>query len=128
MVLLAAGAATAKDKPPKGPPPAAPPAHPARPAAAAPPPQPLQLLLNATEAEARTRLGPPDLSRDEGAGALWTYRLPDCALLVFFRGPEAGPLRVFGANASPRRRGEDAPTVNACIAAAMDRNPARPGT
>jgi hypothetical protein len=78
-------------------------------------------LDGATEAETRTRIGAPDLARTEGLGALWTYRLENCALLVFFRSEGGGPRRLSGALSSPRRRGETPPTVDACLAEAAAR-------
>jgi len=83
------------------------------------PSQPLSGLLSANEAEARARLGSPDLARTEGSGAMWTYRLPDCALFVFFKAAEGQPLRISGAATGPRRRGQPPATVDACMAAAL---------
>jgi len=73
-------------------------------------------LAALSEAQARARLGAPDIARSEGSGAMWTYRLPDCALFVFFRSAAGQPLRVSGASAGPRRRGQAPPSVEACIA------------
>ena len=84
---------------------------------------PFHGLLAVGEAEARTRLGPPDLARVEGSGAMWTYRLPDCALFVFLRAADGQPLKVSGAAAGPRRRGQSPPPVNQCLAEALDRQP-----
>lgn len=75
-------------------------------------------LLHATPAAVRARLGDPDVARAEGLGALWTYRLPHCALFLFFHDGPRG-LRVMGAATGPRRRGEAAPTVPACLASAV---------
>ncbi len=80
---------------------------------------PLSGLLAASEDDTRQRLGPPDLVRSEGQGAMWTYRLDDCALFLFFKGPEGQPLRVSGAATGPRRRGEPPAPVEACIAKAV---------
>ena len=88
-------------------------------ASEAPPSLPLAGLLSANEAEARARLGPPDLARTEASGAMWTYRLPDCALFVFFKAAEGQPLRVSGAATGPRRRGQPPAGVDACIAQAL---------
>jgi hypothetical protein len=74
------------------------------------------LLIGAGEAEARIRLGEPDVARRETGGAVWTYARPSCALFVYFR-PDGGRLRVTGAAAGPRRRGEAAPNVESCLAA-----------
>lgn len=74
------------------------------------------LLIGAGEAEAVIRLGRPDIARREAGGAVWTYRRPSCALFLYLRaqGPD---LRVTGAAAGPRRRGQPAPDTNACLAA-----------
>jgi hypothetical protein len=72
-------------------------------------------LLHAAPATVRERLGDPDVARAEGGGAFWTYRLPHCALFVFFHvGPKG--LRVSGASTGPRRRGEPLLSVPACLA------------
>jgi hypothetical protein len=130
IALAAAGAADARPRhrtihPRAAAATAAPPSRPD--AAAGPeaadrePPGPAQAfggLAALNEAQARVRLGPPDIARGEGAGAMWTYRLPDCALFVFFRSAAGQPLRVSGASAGPRRRGQTPPSVEACIAQA----------
>jgi hypothetical protein len=82
---------------------------------------PFHGLLAASEPEVTARLGPPDLSRAEGSGAMWTYRLPDCALFVFFRRSGAESLKVSGAASGPRMRGRNPPPVNECLAEAFDR-------
>jgi hypothetical protein len=92
--------------------------------ARAPRPLTLAVLTGATQAEARARIGAPDLARAEGAGALWTYRLKDCALLVFFRSRDGGALKLSGATSSPRRRDEAPPPVDACLAEAAARRTA----
>ena len=54
-------------------------------------------LAALSETQARDRLGAPDIARSEGSGAMWTYRLPDCALFVFFRaaaGQLLGPRQL----------------------------------
>ena len=85
-------------------------------------------LLAADQAEVRARIGAPDVERSEGAGAMWTYRLPECALFVFFRVPKGAapgqPPRVTGAASGPRVRGRTPPPVNDCIAQAMSRRSA----
>lgn len=78
-------------------------------------------LLAASETEVKTRLGAPDVARAEGSGAMWTYRLPDCALFVFFKGIRGEALKVSGAASGPRVRGRSPPPVNECVAEALDR-------
>ena len=75
-------------------------------------------LFRATPEGVRARLGDPDVSRAEGKGAFWTYRLPHCALFLFFReGPKG--LRVSGASTGARKRGEAPLGVEACLASAV---------
>ncbi len=115
---LAARAVTASTAP-KGALPQAASSLPAEPA------QKFHGLLAAAPEEVRAKLGQPDFSRGEGSGAMWTYRLPDCALFVFFKAPKGAlpgmALKVSGAAAGPRVRGHAPPPVNACIAEAISR-------
>jgi hypothetical protein len=76
----------------------------------------LATLRGLSDAAVKARLGAPQLERAEGAGALWTYRLRDCALLVFL--VDQGGLKVVGAEASPLVRGGPVPAVDACLAGA----------
>ena len=76
----------------------------------------LKALLEMDEGAVRARLGEPDVARREDGGAMWTYRLPGCALYVFFRTAGREGLRVVGASTGPRRHGEAAPDVDACLA------------
>jgi hypothetical protein len=98
--------------------------HAARPQASRPPS--FHGLLGTSEAEVVARLGAPDLSRDEGKGGMWTYRLPDCALFVFFRRSPGEGLKVSGAASGPRMRGRNPPPVNECLTQAMSRHAAQP--
>lgn len=82
----------------------------------------LGALLHASPAEVRARLGDPDVARAEGKGAFWTYRLPHCALFLFFHQGAAG-LQVSGAATGPRKRGEPVLTVPACLATAVQLPP-----
>jgi hypothetical protein len=75
-------------------------------------------LFHASTGAVRERLGDPDVSRAEGKGAFWTYRLPNCALFVFFHESSRG-LRVTGASTGPRKRGEPPMTVQQCLATAV---------
>lgn len=74
-------------------------------------------LLNHSEAQVKARLGTPEVARREAGGALWTYATEACALMVFFQSQGREGLRVTGAQAGPRQRGQRAPEVEACIAA-----------
>jgi hypothetical protein len=71
-------------------------------------------LARATPAEVKAWLGDPAVANEEGKGAFWTYRLEDCALMVFFKDDGKG-LRVSGVAAGPRRRADTAPDADACI-------------
>lgn len=66
-------------------------------------------------------LGAPDISRREGAGAAWTYRLESCALLLLFSADARNEMRLAEVNASARRPGEAAPSVEQCAAEATAR-------
>ena len=121
LTLTAAAHAKPKAKPaepsilvPAGPPPAPPPPPP-------PPAPTVRELTAANEAQVRARLGAPDVARREGAGAFWTYRFKSCALFVYFRAEDGQPLKVTGAAAGPRRRGQSTPKVEACLAQYRDR-------
>jgi hypothetical protein len=78
----------------------------------------LGALFHASPERVKARLGDPDVARAEGKGGFWTYRLPHCALFLFFHeGPKG--MRVTSASTGPRKRGEPAPTVPACLASAV---------
>ena len=81
-------------------------------------------LLGLDQDQARARLGQPDLAQAAGSGAMWTYRLNDCALFLFFRSADGQPLAVSGAAAGQRRRGQQVATLEACIAAGLKANAA----
>jgi|GEM_PF-3394456 len=88
-------------------------------AAATPPPAAQSRALEGESPEAvRQRLGEPDVAHGEGGGALWTYRLESCALMIAFRDTDRG-LKVTSALAGPRRRGQPDPAVADCVAAAV---------
>lgn len=71
-------------------------------------------LARATPAEVKAWLGEPTVANEEGKGGFWTYRLEDCALMVFFKDEGQG-LRVSGVATGPRRRADTAPDAEACI-------------
>jgi len=76
-------------------------------------------LVGSDEARLREALGQPAASRNEGQGALWTYRFKSCALHVFLTRDQAGLLRVKGGSAGPLKRGGQAPALDACVAEAQ---------
>lgn len=114
-LILGPGGALAAERPK---------AHPRTEAAAEPvePDPGLGPLLHASPAQVRARLGDPDVARAEGKGGMWTYRLPHCALFLFFHeGPKG--LRVSGASTGVRKRGEPPMDVKACVASGVQIDP-----
>ncbi len=75
-------------------------------------------MVGLDETRLKAAIGQPSLARNEGQGALWTYRLRSCALHVFLARDAAGALRVKGASAGPLKRGAATPPVDACVAEA----------
>ena len=72
-------------------------------------------LAGSTPEEVKAWLGEPAVANEEGQGAFWTYRLEDCALMVFFKDTGAG-LHVSGVATGPRKRADVAPDAESCIA------------
>ena len=60
--------------------------------------------------------GPPDVERRDGAGALLVWTLPSCALTLGFAND-----RLRTVEPGPRRTGEMAPTLQACVTEARAR-------
>ncbi len=118
-LLILAACATA-------PPPGAELSPPVSPAAAAPS-RAAQLLAAAGGANAPTRaeieqvLGPADIARQDGAGAVLTYRFEHCALLLLFASDARNALRLAEAHASARRGGEAMPSLDQCAGEAPAR-------
>jgi hypothetical protein len=73
-------------------------------------------MVGFDEARLKATLGSPELARNEGQGAMWTYRLRSCALHVFLSRDSSGALRVKGAASGPLKRGAATPSVDACVA------------
>jgi hypothetical protein len=69
-----------------------------------------------TPREAGMLLGPPDVERREGAGALLTWRLESCALVLSFTGD-----RLQSVSPGPRRSGAPAPSIETCVSEAQAR-------
>ncbi|MBC6982798.1 hypothetical protein [Caulobacter sp. 17J80-11] len=111
--LVVADPALAARKPRRGRGEAAQPAEPPKPKVLT-----VAALVGADETAVKGKLGEPVLSRAEGAGALWTYRLPDCALFVYFKREGMQPLKVSGASSGPLARGGTTPEPDACLALA----------
>lgn len=74
-------------------------------------------LAGATPQQVQAKLGRPAIVRDEGNGALWTYRFTDCALMVGFVGPSAS-RRVTDIETGPRQAGQAVLSRDACLASA----------
>lgn len=77
-------------------------------------------MLGASTGQIRAKLGAPDVAHNEGRGAFWTYRLPECALFVFFQDEGKG-LKVSGLSSGPRRRGQAQASTEDCLTAAESR-------
>lgn len=74
-------------------------------------------LAGATPRQVEAQLGRPAIVRDEGNGALWTYRFQECALMIGFVGPSAS-RRVTDIETGPRQAGQSALSRDACLASA----------
>lgn len=71
---------------------------------------------NATAADLDKALGSPALTRVEGTGEFRRYMLDACALLVILYPDEKGERRVARLDAGALVSGEEAPTLDACLA------------
>lgn len=74
-----------------------------------------------TQAEIERVFGRPDIARQDGAGAVLTYRFENCALLLLFRADGRNAMRLNEAHPSARRSGEAAPSLEQCAAEASAR-------
>ena len=74
-------------------------------------------LAGATPRQVEAQLGRPAIVRDEGNGALWTYRFQDCALMIGFAGPSSS-RRVTDIETGPRQSGQSVLSREACLATA----------
>lgn len=66
-------------------------------------------------------LGAADVSRQEGVGAMLTYRSDSCALVLMFTADARNEMRLREALSMPRREGEQAPALAQCVTAAEAR-------
>lgn len=71
-----------------------------------------------TTRQAAALLGPPDVDRRDGVGALLTWRLPSCALVLGFAND-----RLVSADPAPPRAGDARPTAAQCLSEARARRP-----
>lgn len=72
---------------------------------------------NATAAEIDGKLGAPALTRTEGTGEFRRYMLARCALIVILYPDDKGERRAATLHAGALVSGEEAPTVEDCLAA-----------
>ncbi len=85
-----------------------------------------QLFATAGRANAASQrdvervLGAPDIARQEGAGAAWTYRLENCALLMLFAADTRNEMRLTEVHPSARNGGT-APSLDQCATEASAR-------
>lgn len=89
------------------------------------PAPPLALNAGAPDAialdAALAAFGPADVDRREGRGAILTWRLERCALILVFAADATGRLRAQAAEAGPRRAGAPSASLEECVAAAQAR-------
>jgi hypothetical protein len=74
-----------------------------------------------SQTEVERILGAPDILRQDGAGAVLTYRYDQCALLLLFTADARNEMRLAEAHPGPRRSGADAPSLAQCSAEASAR-------
>lgn len=72
---------------------------------------------NATAAEIDMRLGAPALTRIEGVGEFRRYMLARCALMIILYPDDKGERRAASLTAGALVSGEEAPTLDECLAA-----------
>lgn len=94
---------------------------------ATPPRAPPNILNSAGRPDAATmdavvrNLGAADITRQDGAGTVLTYRLEHCGLLLIFAADARNVMRLSEASAGPRRANEAVPTLDQCVAEARAR-------
>jgi hypothetical protein len=74
-----------------------------------------------TLAALQQTFGPADMERREGAGAILTYRLDACSLVLVFTADSRNEFRLAEASAQPARTDEPTPALTACADAARAR-------
>jgi hypothetical protein len=72
---------------------------------------------NATAAEIDEKLGMPALTRIEGTGEFRRYTLARCALIIILYPDDKGARRAATLHAGALVSGEEAPTLDECLAA-----------
>ena len=74
-------------------------------------------ILGAAPDAVDALLGPPALTRREGPGEFRRYALKTCALIVILYPDESGAMAATHVEPSALASGEDAPDLDACLAA-----------
>ena len=77
-------------------------------------------LQKMTAADLDRTLGRPALTRVEGTGEFRRYMLSECALMVILYPDENGERRVARLDAGALVSGDEAPDLDACLAAGKD--------
>lgn len=70
---------------------------------------------------ARTLFGRAQVERMDGAGAMLTYRTPNCALVLVFAADRAGDLRLGATDAAARDQRAQPPPFDQCVNEALAR-------
>jgi hypothetical protein len=92
----------------------------------------LDLLARSGQADAPTiggvqaALGSPDVERREAAGAIVTYRLESCALVLLFATDTQNQMRLVGVERAARLPGAETPSLEACASELDARRSAAP--
>jgi hypothetical protein len=66
--------------------------------------------------EVQRTWGQADVARREAAGALLTYRLQTCALVLGFSANSLNQMRLAAVEPGPRRFGDTPPSLDQCAA------------
>lgn len=69
----------------------------------------------------RRWFGAPDSARREARGALWTFRLPGCAIVAVFTLDSANHPRLGALEALPRIPEDPVPQIDSCLETAARR-------
>ena len=70
---------------------------------------------------AHTLFGTADVERADGAGAILTYRMRTCALVLVFAADPAGDLRLGAMEATARDQRAPRPALEQCVSEALAR-------
>jgi hypothetical protein len=70
---------------------------------------------------AHALFGTADVERADGAGAILTYRMRTCALVLVFAADPAGDLRLGATEAAARDQRAPRPALEQCVSEALAR-------